>query len=225
MSGSPGKSLLHPVENRGCAGAGVPPQVFHDHQNQSYFFYFCGLLLINVHLPAALLMHWGSGEAGEKRSPKVGKVGKNSFSQSTLISIEFPGPSWEILIPSCSPLDSAGRWNSLRSARPASVQRPKDRSTRCWRCSWLSAPPSSTPSSRPPSPSRQTLLLCTGSPWPGWTGTRQPRSVFPPTSHISDRTAYVFSINATALTYFAHLGYFNDYLQCNVLFYFNLWVS
>jgi len=24
--GSPGKSLLHPIENRGCAGAGVPPQ-------------------------------------------------------------------------------------------------------------------------------------------------------------------------------------------------------
>ena len=77
MSGSPGKSLLHPIENRGCAGAGVPPQVFHDHQNQSCFFYFDGgLLLINTHRLAALLLHWGSGEAGEKRSPKVGKVEK-----------------------------------------------------------------------------------------------------------------------------------------------------
>ena len=27
-SGLPGKSLLHPVERRGCAKAGVPPQVF-----------------------------------------------------------------------------------------------------------------------------------------------------------------------------------------------------
>ena len=27
-SGLPGKSLLHPIERRGCATAGVPPQVF-----------------------------------------------------------------------------------------------------------------------------------------------------------------------------------------------------
>ena len=152
---------------------------------------------------------------------KLAKWEKNrtSFSQPTLISIEFPGPSWGILIPSCSPLDSAGRWNSLRSARPASVQRPRVRSTQCWRCSWLSAPPSSRPSSKPPSPSRQTRPPCTWSPWPGWTGTRQPRSVFPPTSHISDRTASVFSINATAPTYFVHLGYFNDYFY-NAMFCF-----
>ena len=94
-SGLPGKSLLHPIERRGCATAGVPPQVFpHSFDHPCPFYTDTWLLTV-------LLLHGGKGESGEQQYGGGGQVSQPSLPSISLASC-LPSISLASCVPSIS---------------------------------------------------------------------------------------------------------------------------